>query len=154
MLPKSPIVPLLTLPVPARTSGLRTLHVSPPCFAIKDVSINVRSLLVCRHLTDLAIFELAGLPNLQRLSLVRVQKLTDNAVFFLAEHATKLERLHLSYCDRLSLLAVQHLLQKLDKLQHLTATGIPAFKRKGIKRFSDPPPSVSSIIHKFEVNVT
>ena len=118
------------------------------------MSINVRSLLVCRHLTDLAIFELAGLPNLQRLSLVRVQKLTDNAVFFLAEHATKLERLHLSYCDRLSLLAVQHLLQKLDKLQHLTATGIPAFKRKGIKRFSDPPPSVSSIIHKFEVNVT
>jgi F-box and leucine-rich repeat protein GRR1 len=93
----------------------------------------------------MAVFELAGLANLQRLSLVRVQKLTDNAVFFLAEHATGLERLHLSYCDRLSLFAVQHLLRKLDKLQHLTATGIPAFKRKGIKRFSDPPPAVSGI---------
>jgi F-box and leucine-rich repeat protein GRR1 len=95
----------------------------------------------------MAVFELAGLTNLQRLSLVRVQKLTDNAVFFLAEHATGLERLHLSYCDRLSLFAVQHLLRKLVKLQHLTATGIPAFKRKGIKRFSDPPPSVSVIIN-------
>jgi F-box and leucine-rich repeat protein GRR1 len=94
----------------------------------------------------MAVFELAGLANLQRLSLVRVQKLTDNAVFFLAEHATELERLHLSYCDRLSLFAVQHLLRKLAKLQHLTATGIPAFRRKGIKRFSDPPPSVSYII--------
>jgi F-box and leucine-rich repeat protein GRR1 len=91
----------------------------------------------------MAVFELAGLANLQRLSLVRVQKLTDNAVFFLAEHAMGLERLHLSYCDRLSLFAVQHLLRKLVKLQHLTATGIPAFKRKGIKRFSEPPPDVS-----------
>ena len=62
------------------------------------------NILVCRHLTDMAVFELASLANLQRLSLVRVQKLTDNAVFFLAEHATGLERLHLSYCDRLSLL--------------------------------------------------
>jgi F-box and leucine-rich repeat protein GRR1 len=95
----------------------------------------------------MAVFELAGLANLQRLSLVRVQKLTDNAVFFLAEHAAKLERLHLSYCDHLSLFAIQHLLRKLVKLQHLTATGIPAFKRKGIKRFSDSPPSVSPIIN-------
>jgi F-box and leucine-rich repeat protein GRR1 len=101
---------------------------------------------VCRHLTDMAVFELAGLANLQRLSLVRVHKLTDNAVFFLAEHAMGLERLHLSYCDRLSLFAIQHLLRKLAKLQHLSATGIPAFKRKGIKRFSDPAPSVSAII--------
>lgn len=108
----------------------------------------------------MAVFELAGLANLQRLSLVRVQKLTDNAVFFLAEHAKGLERLHLSYCDRLSLPAVQLLLRKLVNLQHLTATGIPAFKRKGIKRFSDPPPSVNitfSVIsdcHIFEINLT
>jgi F-box and leucine-rich repeat protein GRR1 len=111
-----------------------------------ELCIDARSPLVCRHLTDMAVFELAGLANLQRLSLVRVQKLTDNAVFFLAEHAMGLERLHVSYCDRLSLFAVQHLLRKLAKLQHLTATGIPAFKRKGIKRFSDPPPSVSLIV--------
>jgi hypothetical protein len=112
---------------------------SEDCFSL----FTVATLLVCRHLTDMAVFELAGLANLQRLSLVRVQKLTDNAVFFLAEHAKDLERLHLSYCDRLSLPAVQLLLQKLVKLQHLTATGIPAFRRKGIRRFSDPPPSVN-----------
>lgn len=75
---------------------------------------------------------------------MRVQNLTDNAVFSLAEHATGLERLHLSYCDGLSLFAVQLLLRKLVKLQLLTANGIPALKRKGIKRFSDPPPAVSS----------
>lgn len=90
----------------------------------------------------MAIFELAGLTGLQRLSLVRVQKLTDNAVFFLAEHAKGLERLHLSYCDHLSLSAMMLLLRKLPNLQHLTTTGVPSFKRKGIKRFSDPPPSV------------
>lgn len=91
----------------------------------------------------MSVFELASLGNLQRLSLVRVQKLTDNAVFFLAEHATGLERLHLSYCDGLSLMAVMTLLRRLPQLQHFTATGIPSFKRKGIKRFSDPPPPVS-----------
>lgn len=91
----------------------------------------------------MTVLELAVLPNLQRLSLVRVQNLTDNAVFALAEHATGLERLHLSYCDGISLSAVHLMLRKLGKLQLLTANGVPALKRKGIKRFSDSPPSVS-----------
>ncbi|KZP04916.1 RNI-like protein [Athelia psychrophila] len=95
----------------------------------------------CRHLTDMTVLEIAVLPNLQRLSLVRVQNLTDNAVFALAEHATALERLHLSYCDGISLSAVHLMLRKLGKLQLLIANGVPALKRKGIKRFSDPPPS-------------
>jgi F-box and leucine-rich repeat protein GRR1 len=98
--------------------------------------------LVCRHLTDMAVFELAGLASLRRLSLVRIQKLTDNAVLFLSEHATALERLDVSYCDRLTLEAVHTLLGKLSQLQHLTATGVPCLKRKGIDRFSDPPPKV------------
>lgn len=71
-----------------------------------------------------------------------MQKLTDIAIFSLAEHAECLERLHLSYCDRLSLDALHLLLRKRRKLQHLTATGIPSFKRKGIGRFSDAPPAV------------
>lgn len=105
------------------------------------------SRIVCRHLTDMSVFELAGLSSLRRLSLVRVHKLTDNAIDFLAEHATSLERLHLSYCDRLSLDAIHLLLKRLVKLQHLTATGVPSFKRKGVSRFSDPPPCVRSYIH-------
>ena len=39
---------------------------------------------VCRHLSDLSVFELAGL-KIRRLSLVRVHKLTDIALFALAE---------------------------------------------------------------------
>lgn len=97
---------------------------------------------VCRNLTDMSVFEFAGLKGLRRLSLVRVHKLTDIAIFSLAEHATALERLHLSYCDRLSLDAIHLLLRKLEYLQHLTATGVPSLRRKGIHRFSDTPPTV------------
>ncbi|KAF8076557.1 hypothetical protein FPV67DRAFT_1407229 [Lyophyllum atratum] len=95
----------------------------------------------CRNLTDMSVFEFAALKGLRRLSLVRVQKLTDIAIFSIAEHAECLERLHLSYCDRLSLDAMHLLLRKRRNLQHLTATGIPSFKRSGIQRFSDPPPA-------------
>lgn len=90
----------------------------------------------------MSVFELAGLDGLRRLSVVRVHKLTDNAVFFLAEHCTLLEHLHLSYCDSISLEAVHVALKKLANLQHLTATGVCSFRRKGVERFSDPAPSV------------
>ncbi|XP_006460346.1 hypothetical protein AGABI2DRAFT_184837 [Agaricus bisporus var. bisporus H97] len=52
----------------------------------------------CIDVGYMSAFELAGLAGLRRLSLVRVQKLTDLAVFALAEQATQLERLHLSKC--------------------------------------------------------
>jgi hypothetical protein len=91
----------------------------------------------------MSIFELAGLQSLRRLNLIRVHKLTDIGVFSLAEHATKLERLHLSYCDHLSLDAIHLLLRKLDRLQQLTATGIPSLnRRQGVQRFSEPAPEV------------
>jgi len=90
----------------------------------------------------MSIFGFAGLKGLRRLSLVRVHKITDIGIFSLAEHATTLERLHLSYCDGLSLDAIHVLLRKLEFLQHLTATGIPSFRRQGIHRFSDVPPVV------------
>ncbi|PPQ64622.1 hypothetical protein CVT24_008359 [Panaeolus cyanescens] len=107
--------------------------------------VNLRCIDVafCRNLTDMSVFELAGLASLKRLSLVRVHKLTDIALFALAEHATGLERLHLSYCDRLSLDAVHLLLRNLNGLQHLTATGIPALRRSGIHQFSEPLPRTS-----------
>ncbi|TRM67643.1 hypothetical protein BD626DRAFT_554717 [Schizophyllum amplum] len=93
----------------------------------------------CRHLSDLSVFELAAL-KIRRLSLVRVHKLTDIAIFALAEHAQTLERLHLSYCDRISLDAIHLLLKRIPGLQHLTATGVPACRRKGVQRFSDRAP--------------
>ncbi|KAJ7682629.1 hypothetical protein DFH06DRAFT_1161692 [Mycena polygramma] len=94
----------------------------------------------CRNLTDMSVFCLAELRGIRRLSLVRVHKLTDIAVFALAEHAVDLERLNLSYCDRLTLEATHLLLKRLVRLQNLSATGIPSFKRPGVHRFSDPPP--------------
>ncbi|KAF5388012.1 hypothetical protein D9615_000545 [Tricholomella constricta] len=95
----------------------------------------------CVDVAYMSVFEFASLKSLRRLSLVRVQKLTDIGIFSLAEHATCLERLHVSYCDRLSLDALHLLLRKRRNLQHLTATGIPSFRRKGIERFSDSPPA-------------
>ncbi|KAH0587754.1 hypothetical protein H2248_006512 [Termitomyces sp. 'cryptogamus'] len=94
----------------------------------------------CRNLTDMSVFEFASLKGLRRLSLVRIQKLTDIAIFALAEDAICLERLHLSYCDRLSLDAIHELLRSRRGLQHLTATGIPACRREGVERFSESPP--------------
>jgi len=91
----------------------------------------------------MSIFELAGLQSLRRLNLIRLHKLTDIGVFSLAEYATKLERLHLSYCDHLSLDAIHLLLRKLDRLQQLTATGIPSLnRRRGVHRFSESAPEV------------
>ncbi|KAJ6539509.1 hypothetical protein B0H19DRAFT_1037601 [Mycena capillaripes] len=95
----------------------------------------------CRNLTDMSVFCLAELRGIRRLSLVRVHKLTDIAVFALAEHALDLERLNLSYCDRLTLEATHLLLKRLVRLQNLSVTGIPSFKRKGVHRFSDPAPA-------------
>lgn len=90
----------------------------------------------------MSVFELAGLSSLRRLSLVRVHKLTDIAMFALAEHATALERLQVSYCDKLSLEAIHVLLSHSARLENLAATGIPSLKRRGVERFSDSPPPV------------
>ncbi|KAH7887608.1 hypothetical protein F5I97DRAFT_1804868 [Phlebopus sp. FC_14] len=105
------------------------------CLQLRSVD-----LAFCRLLTDMSVFELAGLQRLHRLVLVRVPKLTDNAIYFLADHTPSLERLHLSYCDRISLKALHHLIRNNPNLNHLTATGIPAARRTGLSRFSDPPP--------------
>lgn len=98
---------------------------------------------VCSNLGDLAVLELATLPSLKRLSLVQLRKLTDNAVFFLAEHTPTLERLHLSHCDGVSLDSIHHAIRKLSVLVHLSATGIPALARPGVERFSEQATQVS-----------
>ena len=98
---------------------------------------------VCSNLGDMAVLELATLPSLRRLSLVQLDKLTDNAVFFLAEHTPTLERLHLSHCTGLSLDSIHHAIRKLPELVHLSATGVPALSRPGVERFSERPSQVS-----------
>ncbi|KDQ64252.1 hypothetical protein JAAARDRAFT_118397, partial [Jaapia argillacea MUCL 33604] len=94
----------------------------------------------CNHLTDLSVFELSTLPKLRRIGLVRVHNLTDEAIYALADRHATLERIHLSYCDQISVIAIHFLLQKLRKLTHLSLTGIPSFRRPELQSFCRSPP--------------
>ncbi|QRV72929.1 SCF E3 ubiquitin ligase complex F-box protein grrA [Ceratobasidium sp. AG-Ba] len=94
----------------------------------------------CTQLTDLSVTELATLVKLRRIGLVRVVNLTDQAVFALSERQSSLERIHLSYCEQVTIPAIHFLLQRLHKLTHLSLTGIPAFRREELQRFCRTPP--------------
>jgi len=89
----------------------------------------------CTLLTDMSVFELSALPKLRRIGLVRVAQLTDEAIYALAERHATLERIHLSYCDQISVMAIHFLLLKLHKLTHLSLTGVPAFRQPELQRF-------------------
>jgi F-box and leucine-rich repeat protein GRR1 len=91
----------------------------------------------------MSVFELSSLPKLRRIGLVRVSNLTDEAIYALAERHSTLERIHLSYCDQISVMAVHFLLQKLHKLTHLSLTGIPSFRKPELQQFCRQPPQVS-----------
>lgn len=91
----------------------------------------------------MSVFELSALPKLRRIGLVRVSNLTDQAIYALGERHSTLERIHLSYCDQITVLAIHFLLQKLPKLTHLSLTGIPAFRRSELQQFCRDPPPVS-----------
>lgn len=90
----------------------------------------------------MSVFELASLPKLRRIGLVRVSNLTDEAIYALAERHSTLERIHLSYCDQISVMAIHFLLQKLHKLTHLSLTGIPSFRKPELQQFCRQPPPV------------
>ncbi|KAF7981644.1 hypothetical protein HWV62_32746 [Athelia sp. TMB] len=95
----------------------------------------------CVLLTDMSVHELCGLHKLRRIGLVRVNNLTDEAVYSLAERASTLERIHLSYCDQITVMAIHYLLDRLHKVTHLSLTGIPAFRQTELQQFCRPPPS-------------
>ncbi|EGN93032.1 hypothetical protein SERLA73DRAFT_98359 [Serpula lacrymans var. lacrymans S7.3] len=94
----------------------------------------------CVLLTDMSVFELSSLPKLRRIGLVRVNNLTDEAIYALADRHGTLERIHLSYCDQISVMAIHFLLQKLHKLTHLSLTGIPSFRKTELQQFCRQPP--------------
>ncbi|KAG0145452.1 hypothetical protein CROQUDRAFT_93816 [Cronartium quercuum f. sp. fusiforme G11] len=94
----------------------------------------------CNNLTDMSVFELAQcLPRLKRIGLVRVTNITDQSVYTLVER-TSLERIHLSYCDNISVGAIHWLLQRLHRLTHLSLTGVPAFRRTDLQAWCRAPP--------------
>ncbi|BGP22064.1 SCF E3 ubiquitin ligase complex F-box protein grrA [Rhodotorula toruloides] len=94
----------------------------------------------CSNLTDLSVFELAAnLSRLKRIGLVRVNNITDAAIQSLA-HRNSLERIHLSYCDNLTVPAVNEMLQALPRVTHLSLTGVTAFRKRALQRFCRSPP--------------
>ncbi|GAA97197.1 uncharacterized protein L969DRAFT_44274 [Mixia osmundae IAM 14324] len=94
----------------------------------------------CPLLTDMSVQEMAaGLTKLKRIGLVRVTNLTDLAISALMQRSS-LERVHLSYCENISVPAIHALLQQLRRLTHLSLTGVPAFRRPELQLFCRSPP--------------
>ncbi|KAN0061017.1 SCF ubiquitin ligase complex subunit [Thecaphora frezii] len=111
-------------------------HLARSCTRLRYID-----LACCPHLTDLSVFELAAnLPKLRRIGLVKVVNLTDQAIYSLVDRHTSLERIHLSYCENISVPAIFWLLQRLNRLTHLSLTGVPAFRRQELQAMCRPPP--------------
>jgi F-box and leucine-rich repeat protein GRR1 len=98
----------------------------------------------CTNITDLSVIELSKhLPTLKRIGLVKCILITDAAIQSLTTHArvsSSIERIHLSYCTRLSVNAIAGLLSRCHKLIHLSLTHVPSFLRDDLQQFCRPPP--------------
>ncbi|RSH84669.1 SCF ubiquitin ligase complex subunit [Apiotrichum porosum] len=95
----------------------------------------------CSLLTDVSVVALASnLPKLRRVGLVKVTNITDKGIQALAERYSTMERLHLSYCDKVSVKTVAFLLNRLPLLTHLSVTGISVFRTAELQQFSREPP--------------
>lgn len=93
----------------------------------------------------MSVFELAAnIPKLKRVGLVKVLNITDQAIYHLVERSDTLERLHLSYCDKLTVPAITYLLNKLPRLTHLSLTGVSSFRTPELQAFCRPAPKVFS----------
>ncbi|KAI8959262.1 RNI-like protein [Daldinia sp. FL1419] len=111
----------------------------------------------CTHLTDESVVQLARLPKLKRIGLVKCSAITDDSMYALAGanrhaqsrrntsgnnparrheyHTGSLERVHLSYCTNLTLPSIIKLLNCCPKLTHLSLTGVPAFLRDDLDAY-------------------
>lgn len=98
----------------------------------------------CQQLTNTCLTELAHLPRLRRIGLVKCLNITDLGIHnFVVRrgHDDTLERVHLSYCTNLGLSPILELLRSCPRLTHLSLTGIRAFLRPDILRYCREPPN-------------
>ncbi|KAI1339448.1 hypothetical protein F5Y15DRAFT_73305 [Xylariaceae sp. FL0016] len=116
----------------------------------------------CSHLTDESVTQLANLPKLKRIGLVKCASITDESMYALARannrthvrrdasnniipghefRSSSLERVHLSYCTNLTLPSIIKLLNCCPKLTHLSLTGVPAFLRDDLETFCREAPT-------------
>lgn len=115
----------------------------------------------CTRLTDDSVMLLARLPKLRRIGLVKCTLISDASVYALAQSQRRaieiaqameypmsryyahgirteqscLERVHLSYCTKLTLKSIITLLNHCPRLTHLSLTGVDAFLREDFDRF-------------------
>ncbi|KAF8418227.1 hypothetical protein EV426DRAFT_681186 [Tirmania nivea] len=97
----------------------------------------------CTHLTDDGVMELAQLPKLKRVGLVKCAKITNQSITALVAkpQACVLERVHLSYCPKLTLSGITKLVNKCQRLTHLSLTGIETFySNDELSKFCREPP--------------
>jgi F-box and leucine-rich repeat protein GRR1 len=91
----------------------------------------------------MSVFELAAnVSKIKRIGLVKVVNITDQAIYALVERASTLERLHLSYCDKLTVSSIGFMLNRLTRLTHLSLTGVSAFRTPEVKQYCRKAPSV------------
>lgn len=104
--------------------------------------IRYLDLACCSELTDRAVAELANLSKLKRLGLVRCTKITDYAIYALCQPrmTSTLERIHLSYCNNLSVPAIRQFVMSCKRLNHLSLTQVQSFLRSDFRRFCRLPP--------------
>ncbi|KAL4975018.1 hypothetical protein BDW66DRAFT_160791 [Aspergillus desertorum] len=96
----------------------------------------------CSRLTDRSVQQLATLPKLRRIGLVKCQLITDASILALARPAqdhsvpcSSLERVHLSYCVNLTMVGIHALLNSCPRLTHLSLTGVASFLREELTVF-------------------
>ncbi|KZV81880.1 RNI-like protein [Exidia glandulosa HHB12029] len=97
----------------------------------------------CTNLTNESVLYIAArLPRLRRLGLARVSNITDEAIMRLVSaRANTLERLHLSYCDKITLQPILAIIRHVKNLTHLSVSGLPEVLRwHDLRTYSLPPP--------------
>ncbi|EPX74093.1 F-box protein Pof2 [Schizosaccharomyces octosporus yFS286] len=95
----------------------------------------------CFRLTDQSVAEIAKLPRLQRVGLVKCIFLTDISIIHLSNCSSRfLERIHLSYCTGLTAKSISYLMINCRNLKHLSVTGIGSILCTELRAFSRPIP--------------
>ncbi|ODN75526.1 hypothetical protein L202_06652 [Cryptococcus amylolentus CBS 6039] len=103
--------------------------------------IRYLDLACCTNLTDACVAEIGeSMPKLKRFGLVKVNNITDEALYALVKKHTTLERVHLSYCEQLTIKGVAFMLNRLNGLKHLSLTGVSSFRVQELQSFCRPPP--------------
>ncbi|KAJ6119994.1 SCF ubiquitin ligase complex subunit [Penicillium sp. IBT 18751x] len=96
----------------------------------------------CNRLTDISVQQLASLPKLRRIGLVKCQAISNQSILALAHPprtnhpmVSNLERVHLSYCVGLTMDGIRPLINNCPRLTHLSLTGVPAFMEDNLTAF-------------------